>query len=356
MKTVIFGVFIACFTLLLGCSKDGLTEKKTFDVFNYRQEYTDYLIHPAITKFVSEVRNLNEASIKFTENTNKENLLILKKSWKNTAISFSKTEIGNLGEIKASAIYLSIYSWGANELKIEEFITSTNIIKQGIIIGLPTNSRGLSAIEYLLFDADLETTVNSFSNLRRKGFLTALAYNLLEKSESLEEQWKNYSPSFISNTLTTGINGSINLIVNQLNVLLENVVRFKIGIPAGLENSAYINSSILQAYRSEISLELIQENIKAVKSVYYGIPEGLDDYIFSITNNETINSAVAKTFLSIETNIASLLHTTLKSAIENKNPIIIELYNQIKNLTILLKVDVASTLSLTITFTDNDGD
>ena len=58
---------------------------------------------------------------------------------------------------------------------------------------------------------------------------------------------------------------SINLIINQVNFLLENIIRFKVGEPAGLENSTGINPELLQAHKSEISLEIIKENIKIDK-------------------------------------------------------------------------------------------
>jgi len=61
-------------------------------------------------------------------------------------------------------------------------------IEESIINSLPPKKRGLSAIEYLLFNTDLTATVNSFSNLCRKYFLDALSDNLLRKYISLKEQ------------------------------------------------------------------------------------------------------------------------------------------------------------------------
>ena len=345
-------VSLACF---LACSAEKSAENEAFDVRNYHQTFVNDILTPATTQFLVDVKNLKQATTNFVLKTDKEQLSILRNLWKNTAISFSKIEIGNLGKLKTSGIYLSIYSWGANEEKIEEFIASTKTIEQSVINALPTKTRGLSAIEYLLFNADVTATLTSFSNQRRIDFLLALSENLLQKSTSLQEQWQDYSTSLINNT-TTGIHGSINLIVNQLNVLLENVVRFKIGEAAGKENSTVINSELLQAYKSEISLQIIKENIAAVKAVYYGNSKGLDAYVSTITTTTDINDAIASAFSAIENNITSLSNTTLKHAIENNNSVVNELYYHIKDLIILIKVDVASTLSLTVTFTDNDGD
>jgi predicted lipoprotein len=352
---IITGKLVISFVLLLGCSKDDIVNKNDFNVFKYRQTYATSLIKPAITKFVLDASNLNQATTNFIAQTNAENLLVLQNLWKTVALSYAKTEIGNLGDIQTSAVYLSMYSWGANEIKIEELIASTTTIDENNINSMPTKTRGLTAIEYLLFSGDLKAIINSFSNERRKEILTALVKNLHSKSISLHEQWEIYTDFFINNT-AIGINGSINLIVNQLNFLLEDVLRFKIGEPAGLDNSSNANTALLQAYRSEISLEIIQENIAAAKVVYYGIPDGLDDYVSSITGSEDINTSIATAFSGIENNIASLSNTSLKNAIENNNFAVNELYHHIKNLIVLIKVDVASSLSVTVTFTDNDGD
>ena len=355
IKKITIRILIVCFTIFLACKSENSIENEAFDLLNYHRYFVNNIVTPAADAFFLDVKNLQEAVTNFDLNTDEENVLLLRNLWKNTAISFSKTEMTNLGDIETSAVFVAIYSWGANEAKIEEFIASTENIEQSVINSLPTKSRGLSAIEYLLFDADLTATVARFSDQRRIDFLLALCENLLIKSSFLDEQWKNYRTSFINNS-TTSINGSINLIVNQINVLLENIVRFKIGEAAGLENSANVNSLLLQAYKSEISLQIIKENIATVKAVYYGNMEGLDDYISTITTTEDINIAITTAFSSAENNIASLSNTTLKYAIENNNSIVNELHQNIKDLIILLKVDVASALSITVTFTDNDGD
>jgi len=352
-KNVLIAI-MACFTFILACSKDE-NDKEFFNVKNYHQSFVDDIIIPSTTDLVTNTKTLNDAIIDFTSTINETNLSTLRNAWKNTAISFSKAEIGNLGDVQNLAIYLSIYSWGANEDKIEEFIASTTTISDNDVNSLPTKARGLSAIEYLIFENDIPTTIASFSNQRRNDFLSVLGKNVTEKVNLLDTQWKNYSNNFINNT-STGINGSINFIVNQMNFLLENVRRFKIGEPAGLENSSTIDVTLLQADKSRISLALIKENIASIKSAYYGNTEGLDDYVRTIATNEDVNDAINKAFFDIENNITSLSNTTLKNAIEANDSIVSQLHNNIKDLIILIKVDVASILSVTVTFTDNDGD
>lgn len=353
-KTNIY-ITLICLFLIIACNKEDNPQNDNFDIIKYHESYTENLILPSISNLVTNTTKLNEAINNFTITTNETNLSSLRDAWKEVAISFSKTQIGNLGDIQMSAVYLSIYSWDANEIKIEEFIASSTPISESEIITLPAKARGLSAIEYLIFENDIASTINSFSNQRRKDFLLSLGENVVSKINSLDNQWKSYSNSFINNT-STGINGSINFIVNQMNFVLENVRRFKVGEPAGIENSSIVDVTLLQADKSEISLEMIKENIASIKTAYYGNAEGLDDYVSSIAKNEDVNEAIANTFSAIENNIASLSNSSLKNAITTNNSQVTALHKNIKDLIILIKVDVASILSITVTFTDNDGD
>lgn len=341
---------------IIACNTENTTEVPVFNIHEYHTVFVNEIVTTANTEFVKDATTLNNAIASFLTVTNTTNLTAVKNAWKNATISYAKTEIGDVGIIKNTAIHLSIYSWGANENNIDTFLASTNNISKNTINSLPTKSRGLSAIEYLLFNDDENKTLADFANNRRKDFLAALGNNLLEKANSLERQWADYSNTFINNT-STGINGSINNIVNQINVLLENNSRFKIGEPAGLENTSFIDTDLLQAEKSEISLTIIQENINSIKNAYFTNTEnGLDSYVSNITGNNSLNNRIQNKFNDLENTFTSLNNTSLKAAITNNNNMVTTLYNQLKELIVLIKVDVASTLSVTVTFTDNDGD
>ncbi|QTE23454.1 imelysin family protein [Polaribacter cellanae] len=353
IKKTVF--LIAIFCTIIACNKDNFSEKVAFDIQKYQTEFVNNTITPANEEFVLNSEKLNEAILKFSTNLNNQNLLSLKTAWKNAALSYSKTEVGDFGVIKNTGIHLAIYSWTANETGIENFIASTHVISESSINSSPTKTRGLSAIEYLIFEKTTAETITAFSDQRRLDYLIYLGENLLKKVNSLKDQWESYSSIFIKNK-TSGLDGSINRIVNQMNVLLENIKRFKIGEPSGLENSTTVSTNLLQADKSGISLDIIEKNIESLKATYFGNTYGLDDYVSLISNNDDINTAIKNQFLAIENDISSFSNSSLKEVINAKNLKVNNLYQHIKELIVLIKVDVASTLSITVTFTDNDGD
>ncbi|MGY0407365.1 MAG: imelysin family protein [Polaribacter sp.] len=353
IKKILLFTFI--FSTLIACSKKNVIERNAFDTHKYQAEFVNIIITPAATNFKTAAENLQKAILLFSTTVNKQNLTAVKKAWKTVAIAYSENEVGNLGDIKNTSIHLAIYNWDANETAIEDYIASNKSISETTINSLPTKTRGLSAIEYLIFEEDAAKTITRFSSKRRVSYLTSLGKNLVIKATSLKKQWEDYSAAFINNT-STGLDGSINMVVNQMNVLLENIRRFKVGGPAGLENSTVLNVDLLQADKSGISLNIIEKNISTLKATYFGNNYGLDDYVSLITGNEDVNTAIKKQFIAIESNIATLSNTTLKAAIIAKNPQVNALYKNLRDLIVLVKVDVASIVSITVTFTDNDGD
>lgn len=352
MKKTIFISII--FFILISCNKEE-GNSKIFEIESLRSEFIEEIEKPTTLKFIESIRNLNKNVIEFINDPKEETLTSLKLNWKNSAKIFSTIEFLNIGEIQKSLIISSFFTWNVNEENINQYIASANPITENRINSKPTNMRGLSAIEFLLFEKPPSETILDFSNVRRKEYLKVVSENLINKVEDFSSLWNNYRKLFIDNN-ESGINGGVNMLVNQMNVLLENVKRFKIGEPAGLEGTIVSDISKLQAEKSGISLELIKENIAIIKKTYFKTNNSLDDYVKFITNSNVINEKLKGNFTTVEKEIELLKNNTFNNSITTKVASIEKLYEAIKILIISIKVDVASALSITITFTDNDGD
>lgn len=359
MKKISF-IYLFTTLLIVACKSDNDSQieptKQAFDVKALRSEFITKIETPTTATFGEHVSDLNTDISNFTTTISEGNLEALKASWKQAATSFSNLEVLAIGNIKTSLIMTSFYTWQANEIAITDYIASTNPITKEAINIKSTAMRGLGAIEFLIFEAPSAETIAAFSNdERRKKYLTVLGENLVEKFTLLNSIWSEYRNDFIANN-QTGINGGVNMMVNQLNVVLENVRRFKIGEPAGLEVTSSANAKLLQAEKSAYSLALIEANIASIKRVYFDTEHSLDDYVAYITTTNALNDKVMAQFNAITSNLATLSNTALKDTITTQPAEVEKLYNAIRALLVLIKADVASALSVTITFTDNDGD
>lgn len=359
MKKISF-IYLFTVLLLVACKGDEDIQvepkKQAFAIEALRSEFINQIETPATIALGESISDLNTKISNFTATISEENLEALKLSWKQVATHFSTIEVLAIGDVKKSLIMPSFYTWQANEAAITDYIASTNPITKEAINIKPTTMRGLAAIEFLIFETSPSETITAFSNdERRKNYLTVLGENLVDKFIVLDNIWSTYRNKFIENN-ETGINGGVNMLVNQMNALLENIRRFKIGEPAGLEVTNSPDATGLQAEKSEYSLALIEANIASIKRVYFDTEHSLDDYVNHITTSSTLNDKIEAQFTIIDEDIADLSNAALKDAITTQPKKVEKLYNDIRALLVLVKTDVASALSVTITFTDNDGD
>ncbi|CAM1364180.1 conserved protein of unknown function [Tenacibaculum soleae] len=340
--------------LLITCNSNTETIPD-FDIQKLRADIISDIETPYTNGFIESIDLLNTSIQNFTNTPNENNLLIAKNNWKLAAKNYSLIEVLNIGEIKTSYIQTSFYSWVANKNGIEDYISSNKEITESNINAISTNLRGLATIEYLLFKDNITETINNFLNSRRKQYLNTVSLNLTSKATLFNVKWNTFRNTFIENN-ATGINGSVNQIVNQMYALLEDIKSYKIGQPAGIEKTTIADANILQAQMSNNSLSLIKSNINGIKNLYFGNNNGIDDLVSAITKNQTLNTKIKNQIKTIENTILQFNTTPLKTAINTKKELVKTLYDQVKQLLILIKTDVASTLSVTVTFTDNDGD
>lgn len=354
MKKIILPLLLL---LIVSCGGNENQQNNNYDVKQLRSAIINTIQQPTTSAFVNSINELNNSIVTFSNTTNQQNLTIVKNTWKKAATEFSLIEAINIGDIKDAAILTSLYSWNANETAIENYISSNKEINATALNSNPTNTRGLSAIEYLISEDDATTTLQQFNNSRRLNYLKALGENLVQKTTTYTSIWNNFETDFIENN-STGINGGINQVVNAMYALLEDVKTFKIGQPAGIEKTTDIDITLLQAEKSENSLLFIEKNIEMIERLYFGNKNGLDDYVFSITDNNELNDKLKQQFEEVYSVISKIKSTnsSLKEAVSTNKNDVQNLYSAVRKLLVLIKTDVSSTLSITITVTDNDGD
>ena len=353
MKTKLIFLFMLSMILIM-CNSES-DQSENFNIKKLRQDLIDLIEKPATNELIDNIKVLKNTIDTFSNEISNSNLKSLRKAWKKAAEAFSVIEPFNFGKVKDVNILKAIYNWGADDISINEYINSNKIINEETINILPTTQRGLSAVEYLIFELTEDETLQSFSNTRKIDYLTALGNNLVSKSNTYKSLWENNRIDFINND-REGINGSINQIINQIHALLEDIKSLKIGEPTSIEKTIIPNEELLQAEKSSFSLEIIAKNIESIKQIYFGKENGLDDYIFAESKHNDLNTRAEQIFNNIATSIKKLEEFPLNVAITLEPEKVKKLYENIKSLLLLMKIDVANTLSVTITVTDNDGD
>ncbi|UOB17995.1 imelysin family protein [Abyssalbus ytuae] len=361
---VIFSIsLLACIGfIIISCEKGTVTEDEYNIQYNRSAQLNNLYnngILPIHSTFINELSKLNDAAVAFSVNISSENLIILQNQWKVTASVWSQCELYNIGEIKDSFVHFLIANRPTNTEAIESFISTDQIINKETLALKGASSKGISAIEYLLFEHDNETTLSLFSdNSRRADYLTAAIQVLQDDANELYNLWIQYSDTFV-NALQSDLDGGQNQLINAMVSLIEEIIQSKLGKALGDSNGGIITIDELEAYRSDSSLELIENNLIALQKCFTGNFKennrkyGFDNYLNDLDNTElvqTINSQFEKCFNTL--NKINSLNQTL-----SVNPSLAEeLKTDFTNLLILIKVDMSNFIGSTITFNDNDGD
>ena len=316
------------------------------------------------TAFIIETSLLNDGIKHFGKEATTTNLSEVQNQWLRTLKIWKQMELYNIGDISKTFIHSEIGRWPTNENFINDFIDEIEIINEAFIVSKGASSKGISALEYLLFSSeDNEMVITCFTTgtnfAKRLDYLTAVAHNLETKANKLSKLWTDYHSKFTTG-LENGVEGSQNQIINQMVSTIEAIIISKLGKPLGDTNGGTIALDELEAPRSGASLEIIQQHLISLNRCYKGdfaltpFRVGFDDFLILI-GNEDFSVKIAAQFAVCQKKIDAI-KGSLRNEIVSNPEAVVDLKNAFTNLLVLIKVDMANVLGSTITFNDNDGD
>ena len=349
LSSIILSFFVSC------NNKDD--DNNAIDLFH--EEYYDVNIKPALTNFITELESQIESVETFKTNTSEVNFSNLQEQWLSTAKVFSKTRAYNLVGVQARFFDVIIYNYPVKEDLIENNINEKAIYNTAYFTSKSTVEKGIATLEYLLYNnQDPETALELLQNdTYRIDYMLAVSKQLLRISNLLIDFWElEYKTEFINakNSISCADNARC-LAFNQLINILDIIRVTKLGKPSGLENSSNVYVESLEAYRSKSSLELMRSSIEEVEHAYRLSTVNFSSIVDEISGNSQISDEIMRIFSNIYSKMDAI-DSSLYSAIENDASNVEELYDALLDLVQYFSVDAASTLSVTVLPTDNDGD
>ncbi len=346
---------VLMFVSLMSCGTDS-NEIEALDRETVLKNIGEMVILPSHQNFQHECQKLHQATKIFQDNPSENQLIAVQNQWKSTQLAWKKCEVFEFGEAKSQFMHFKIGKWKTNAHFIDNNLKATEFLDESFVSNSGSTTKGLPAIEYLLFGEDV---LESFSNDRKAQYLTAMTADLLTQSATLNQIWQDDIVNFQSKT-QNGVDGSLNVLVNAQIALLEEIVNSKLAKPLGKDNGGTPNPKDAEAFLSGCSTQIIQANLKGIQASVFGHLSiiGLHELI-ELKNYRKGDILLSK---SIENQFELCL-----SALQNINKPLAEmvisepekvahLYIAVRDLLVLFKVDLASALSITVTFNDNDGD
>ncbi|MFQ3597543.1 MAG: imelysin family protein [Chloroherpetonaceae bacterium] len=360
-----FSVVFACIALAFlsfNC-KDALTDNPS-DTFNRRQmleNVADNIIIPSFAELQTKVNALNNAVNTFVQTPSEATLQSAQAAWEEAYLSWQYANGFNFGpgQTSVGTLFQKAGVFPANVTQIENFIASRTLDND-----LARDTRGFNAIEYLLYDSvSVSEVVGKFSNQNRRDYLLTLTTELKANIDAAVTGWQSYRAEFVSN-VGTDIGSSTSMLFNNFVENFESIKNFKLGIPLGRRpGQNQPEPTRVEAFYSGKSIRFMREHLKAIEALYYGIGRsgvdgvGFVEYLRSVPGGNDLIAQTEAQLAVVKNRLQALpADAKLSELIVTNFSLVDALHTELQRHTRFFKSEMASLLSLTITFSSGDGD
>lgn len=361
--------------LSIGCVEDSEKDESTdsnLDREVLLANWADSFIIPGYERFDQKFQVLKTEAGDFQQEPTTQSLQDLREALKAAYISWQEVEMFEVGPAEQVTLrnFFNIYPADI------EGITS-NISQESYNLNLPASysRQGFPALDYLINGVAAEGGdvlafyLDESEGQQRMDYLMTLVGRMNELLSQVLVSWKSgYREQFISKT-GLDIGSSTGGMVNAFALYYERHVRTgKIGIPSGatIATGGIVNPDKIESfYYPSISRELAITANRASMDFFSGkSSSGTGASFKSYLNGIEAKDPSTGTLLSLDVlaqfelvqNKLNALNPNLKDQISTDISAMIEVHTEMQKLVRMLKVDMSSAMSITITYTDNDGD
>ena len=363
--------------LLLGCSKvshpaaptASEVVATTFDRSHMLEHVARHVMLATYTEFATATRTMPDLATQFCTALSVGHLTALQQAWRQAVAPLKRSEMFRLGP--AAGLISAVDFWPSRPPLIQKALEDPQPVTEEFIESVGAAARGVSAIEYLLFDpqggnnALIAQFRDGLKGKRRCAYLTGIIGHLAQQAQSIANAWSPDGGNFVAELATAGqgsatyptAHKAVSDIVNRLLAALDKMHKNKLDRPLHGNGKSPWPAGV-EAGRSGNSLANILENLQGVRAVYAGIDgttngPGFDDYLTALGSplGERITQQIQTALAAVQA-----IPPPLQVAVVEHPQAVEAAYQAIKDVLILLKVDMTNLLGVTVDFSDNDGD
>jgi hypothetical protein len=361
------GIIFAAVMLIYACSgsKTNTPDPEPVDEGKDRKailsHWADNIIVPTYTGFKTKLDAMVAKSSAFAAKPEDASLTEFRQAWVEAYIEWEKAELFDVGPGARRAIrsYYNIYP--------------TNV--QGIVANVDNPGISLeTTISYLLNgvgknDQEIVSYYTAEAGAKRLAYIKRITDHMQSLLDGVIADWNGtYHNDFVTKT-GTDIGSPMGELVNGYVLHYERYIRSgKFGIPSGAMLDGVVAPDKVEAvYKKDISKILAQTAHQAAVDFFNGKnvktgAEGpsLKSYLDALGAKETatgklLSEIINTQFAASKTKIDGLKPDLQQEVAEN-NQAMKDVYTELQKAVRMLKVDMTSAMSITITYTDNDGD
>jgi len=360
-KIYLILIVLLCTALSCGKSNNPVDEPVTngFDKTAMLTNYADNLIIPGYTDLQQKLQLLTPAVNTFLTAPTTLNQQAMLQVFKTAYLSFEKVSFTQFGPAE-TILYTNFMNTlpattndNSDLQKIEANISSGSYnLSQNITV----NQQGFPALDYLLFSANTVQQFSAANSANRKKYVQDILARMQDLTDNVLSSWKNsYRAQFIANTKSDA-GSPIGYMVNQFAYEMDQLKGPRIGWPFGKQSGGLIFENKCEGYYSKTSLALAIENLSSLKAYYIAAGSGksFSAYLTALGKDQ-LNQSIL-TYFDNAINKLKAVPDPLSASLTNNKTAVDAAYKEIQILLTVLKTDLASALSVRITYVDNDGD
>ena len=361
-----WGIVIAIMAMLQlsSCGDDDGSETpvtQEFDRTELLSSLANNLILPNFESLQTSVTSLSSAAEGFSQNTNEDNLMALRSAWIQAVTDHQHCSAFGFGP---ASLPLGAYASVLGVFPVDENQVEANVLDPNFNLSasFDRDVRAFYAVEYMIYGngQSANDLIGAFDQ-QRLDYLLLLITELKTTVDSIVTEWNASYLTEFSNDNSTSAGSAISLLYNEWVKDYENLKNFKLELPAGLTaGQGSADGTLVEAFYSGISRDLIIEHFESTKNVYLGLSRsgqdimGFNDYLNSVVGGEELVTTTIPVIEDIDDAISSLPQGRLSDQIEAQE--VITLRDLLQANTANFKSSMSSILGISITFNSGDGD
>ncbi|MGD8859285.1 MAG: imelysin family protein [Myxococcales bacterium] len=292
-------------------------------------------------------------------------------AWWHAREPWQRTEIVKFGPVEEYPERLGpkMDTWPIDADGIEGLVSGTLELDQAAFDGAGAKLRGYHVVEHLLWSSgdDVEEVVDALQQPQRHcDYLKGAAGDLAENAGRLLQAWQRDWQARLSHPEQADAGGMyattqdvIDEWVNRMVFTVENVREMKLGEPLGDAAGGEPQLEALESAPSGRSLQDARDALRGVADVWDGA-SGSDAGaerrgIRALVHDADLVAHIDASISQAQDALRSVPEP-LSEAIVQAPQEVIAAQDALRELQVLLQVELSQALSVTITFNDNDGD
>lgn len=322
----------------------------------------------AVDAFVARADELRVSADDLAASPTAAGLETVRERHLQTALAWQRLESCHFGPAKEQRLERQIHFWPTRPGTIDQTLADWATVSQQDFAELGVAGKGFPAMEYLLHGPH-GRDLTAADQADARAYLAAMAADIKRVADQLATIWAEDGEAFYTQwvdafkgtTLYPSFHAALSAMVNQLAFQLEQVKNTKIGKPYGQESGGAPRPETVEAPYGHFSAAYVQANLEMVQWLYLGdngsgTGFGLHEYLAE-RDQALADEIVASLTRSMAT-IAALRQANddLAVAVSQNPDEVAACIDELQTLIVLIKVDLANVLGVTITFNDNDGD